>query len=121
MKIALAQINCHIGNFEVNTSKIIDHISKATGAGADLIVFPELAICGYPPLDFLDYRHFTKLCMDAIEEIASHSKNISIIIGTPSFNDVPEGKNLFNSAVLLEDGKIKSITNKTLLPTYDVF
>ncbi len=121
MKIALAQINCHIGNFESNTDKICSMIGEAEAAGADLIIFPELAVCGYPPLDFLDFSHFTDRCMESIHKIASHCKNITAIVGSPSFNPVLEGKNLFNSAFVLENGLIKQVVHKTLLPTYDVF
>lgn len=121
MKIALAQLNYHVGNFENNTSKIIEHITKAKTDGADLVVFAELAVCAYPPLDFLEFSDFEKRCMDAIEAIASHCNGIAAIIGVPTVNPVLEGKNLFNSACFLADGKIKNIINKTLLPTYDVF
>lgn len=121
MKIALAQLNYHVGNFENNTSKIIEHIIKAKTDGADLVVFAELAICAYPPLDFLEFADFEKRCTDAIEIIASHCKGIAAIIGVPTVNPVLEGKNLFNSACFIADGKIKNIINKTLLPTYDVF
>lgn len=121
MKIALAQLNYHVGNFENNTSKIIEHIIKAKTDGADLVVFAELAVCAYPPLDFLEFADFEKRCMDAIEIIASHCNGIAAIIGVPTVNPVIEGKNLFNSACFIADGKIKNIINKTLLPTYDVF
>lgn len=121
MKIALAQVNCHIGNFEGNTQKFIRLINQARAAGVQLIVFPELAISGYPPLDFLDYRHFTLECFRAVEFIAKSCKGITAIIGSPSVNPVPEGKNLFNSAFVLSEGKIQTAIHKTLLPTYDVF
>lgn len=121
MKIALAQLNYHVGNFENNTSKIIEHIIKAKTDGADLVVFAELAVCAYPPLDFLEFADFEKRCTDAIEIIASHCKGIAAIIGVPTVNPVLEGKNLFNSACFIADGKIKNIISKTLLPTYDVF
>jgi len=121
MKIALAQINCHIGNFESNTTKICALVEKAESLGAGLVIFPELAICGYPPLDFLDYQHFTHQCIHAIEKVALSCKTITAIVGSPSFNPVLKGKNLFNSAYVLEAGKIKQVIHKTLLPTYDVF
>ncbi len=121
MKIALAQINCHIGNFNFNTGKILQCIDKAVEGNADLIIFPELAICGYPPLDFLDYNHFNVQCIEAINTITKHCTNITAIIGGPSINPVAAGKNLYNSAYVLSDGKISSVIHKTLLPTYDVF
>lgn len=121
MKIALAQINCHIGNFESNTSKIIEAIGNAEKAGADLIVFPELAICGYPPLDFLEFTHFTGKCLEAVQQIAAASGNMAVIVGAPSFNPVLKGKNLYNSAFVIENKQITAVVHKTLLPTYDVF
>lgn len=121
MKIALGQINPHIGNFERNTEKIISIIQRAQNEGADLVVFPELAICGYPPLDFLDFNHFTQQCIGAIENIAGQCREIDVILGGPSFNPVLKGKNLFNSAYFLSGGKIAKVIHKTLLPTYDVF
>src|SRR5688572_13329974 len=121
MKIAIAQINCHIGNFESNTARICALIEKSKTAGADLVIFPELAISGYPPLDFLDFHHFTQECMKSVEKIANICTDIVAIVGSPSFNPVLKGKNLYNSAFVLENGKIKQVVNKTLLPTYDVF
>ena len=121
MKIALAQLNYHIGNFDHNKAKIIDHIHKAKAVQADLVVFAELSVCGYPPLDFLDFSHFVQQCKQAVEEVATHCKGIAAIVGAPSVNPVVDGKNLFNSAWLLEDGMIKKVIHKTLLPTYDVF
>jgi NAD+ synthase (glutamine-hydrolysing) len=120
MKIALAQVNCHIGNFEGNTQHFRKIIADCKGK-ADLVVFPELAISGYPPLDFLDYRHFTDECQKMIELIAGDCNDIDVIIGGPSVNPVKEGKNLYNSAFFLSKGKVDSVIHKTLLPTYDVF
>lgn len=121
MKIALAQINCHIGNFEGNRQEIITRIEQARGDGADLIVFPELAICGYPPLDFLEFDDFIERCMQSAHEIAQHCQGIAAIVGCPTINPKNEGKNLFNSALFLENGQIKQVVHKTLLPNYDVF
>lgn len=121
MKIALAQINCHIGNFQGNSEVILRFIDNARSEGADLIVFPELAISGYPPLDFLEFNHFTKECEKAISLLEKHSNEIDIIIGSPSINPVKEGKNLYNSAYFISKGKVQNIIHKTLLPTYDVF
>ena len=121
MKIALAQLNYHIGNFESNTKKIIDCIQKAKLQNTELVVFSELAICGYPPRDFLDFDHFILKCIDSINIIAAECNGIAVIVGSPSFNNEPKGKHLFNSAFFLSDGKVSHIRNKTLLPNYDVF
>jgi NAD+ synthase (glutamine-hydrolysing) len=121
MKIELAQLNYHIGNFESNTNKILDCIQKAKSEHADLIVFSELAICGYPPRDFLDFDHFILKCIDSINIIAASCIDIAAIVGSPSFNPDLKGKRLYNSAFFLKDGKVSEIRHKTLLPTYDVF
>lgn len=121
MKIALAQLNYHIGNFEANTQKIIEGINAAKSKGADLVVFAELAICGYPPRDFLEYEEFIALCEQSVSAIATHCVDIACIIGSPVKNDVLQGKDLFNAAYFIEDGAVKAITKKALLPTYDVF
>jgi NAD+ synthase (glutamine-hydrolysing) len=121
MKIALAQLNYHIGNFESNTAKIIDHIQKAKQNGADLVVFAELCVCGYPARDFLEFDEFIGLCDDAAKTIAAECTDIACIIGLPTFNHKDEGKDLSNSAYFIENGKVKAIVNKALLPNYDVF
>ena len=121
MKIALAQLNYHVGNFEQNTSKIIRSIERAKNDEADLIVFAELSICGYPPRDFLEFNDFIRLCNEAVESIAQHCIGIAAIVGSPAINPQVEGKDLFNAAWFLSDGKVNAIRNKTLLPTYDVF
>ena len=121
MKIALSQLNFRIGNFTYNTSRIVDEIEKAEKDEVDLLVFAELAVCGYPPLDFLDYSHFIDRCRESILIIAERCNKVTVIIGAPAFNADPKGKNLFNSAYVLADRKIQQIVHKTLLPTYDVF
>lgn len=121
MKIALAQLNYHIGNFESNTKKIIENIALAKAGGADLVVFAELAVCGYPPRDFLEFEEFISLCEGAGREIASHCKGIACIIGLPVKNDAIAGKDLYNAAYFIEEGEIKAVVKKALLPNYDVF
>jgi len=121
MKIALAQLNYHIGNFAANRSQIIEHIEKARDLGAGLVVFSELAVCGYYPNDLLERREFIARCIESITEIAEHCKGIAALVGGPSINKSPNGKMLFNSAYFLKEGKIESIHSKTLLPTYDIF
>lgn len=121
MKIALAQLNYHIGNFEKNTAHIIEHIALAKAKGADIVVFAELAICGYPPRDFLEFTAFVAACDEAAREIAKHCIDIACIVGLPIKNEILAGKDLYNAAYFIEGGEIKAITKKALLPTYDVF
>lgn len=121
MKIALSQLNYHIGNFKANEEKIVDAIQQAKREGVDLIVFAELAICGYPPRDFLNFDDFINLCQESITRIANYCRGIAAILGGPSMNKTKRGKDLFNAAFFLKDGKIKSKHYKQLLPTYDVF
>ncbi len=121
MKIALAQLNYHIGNFEENNRKIIDAIAQAKDQGADLLVFAELAVGGYPAKDLLRNPQFLRQCEQSIDLIASHCHGITCIIGAPIKNTDPEGKGLYNAALILEDGKVKDCCKKSLLPDYDVF
>lgn len=121
MKIALAQLNYHVGNFESNTAKIIDHIHMAKQQGADLVVFAELCVCGYPSRDFLEFKEFIELCETSAKQIAAACHDIACIIGLPTFNNNAEGKDLNNSAYFIENGEVKAIVNKALLPNYDIF
>ena len=121
MKIALAQQNYHIGNFEDNTRKIIEGIKKAKEQGADLVVFSELCVCGYAPGDFLEFPDFINKCYEAIDRIKQHADTIGVLIGSPARNLQKEGKDLFNAVFLLYNKEIKGEIHKTLLPNYDVF
>jgi len=121
MKIALAQLNYHVGNFESNTAKIIDHIHQAKQQGADLVVFAELCVCGYPPRDFLEFKEFIGLCDASAKQIATACHDIACIIGLPTLNNKAEGKDLNNSAYFIENGEVKAVVNKALLPNYDIF
>ncbi|MBS1615063.1 MAG: NAD+ synthase [Bacteroidetes bacterium] len=121
MKIYLAQQNYHIGNFEANTQKILTAIQEARAGGGDLIVFPELSICGYPPRDFLEFEDFIAQCEAALERICEAADGIAVLVGGPTRNPRPEGKDLFNAAFFLHEKSIKSVVHKTLLPTYDIF
>lgn len=121
MKIALAQQNYHIGNFEANTEKMLSAVREAKQLGAELIVFSELSVCGYPPRDFLEFSDFIERCESAITQIAAESSEIGILVGAPARNPLPEGKDLFNAAYLLYDGKVQQVVHKTLLPNYDIF
>lgn len=121
MRIAIAQLNYHIGNFTGNLEKMRDAIDIARQQQADLICFAELAVCGYPPRDFLDFDDFIDLAEEAIDSLSALSHDMAILVGAPCRNPEIEGKDLYNSAYFLAEGKIQYIQHKTLLPTYDVF
>jgi NAD+ synthase (glutamine-hydrolysing) len=121
VKIALSQLNYHIGNFDSNVEKIVREIDRAVKAGADLIVFSELAVSGYPPRDFLEFNDFVKRCNRAVETIARNCNNIAAIVGTPVFNKSPKGKPLYNAAAFCYKGRVQNLIKKTLLPNYDIF
>jgi len=121
MKICLAQLNYHIGDFDSNVSRMVETISLARERKADLVVFAELAVCGYPPRDFLEFGDFIERSYRSIATIAKECRGIAAIVGAPSRNPAEKGKPLYNSAFFLADGKILSLAHKTLLPNYDVF
>jgi NAD+ synthase (glutamine-hydrolysing) len=121
MKVAIAQQNYHIGNFEHNRELIINAINLAKEKHVDLIVFSELSICGYPARDFLEFNDFIEKCSESIDIIKDHTADIGVIIGSPQRNPVIEGKDLFNSAVFLFNNEVIGIAHKSLLPNYDVF
>lgn len=121
MKIALAQQNYHIGNFDENARKIIEGIHWAKEQGADLVVFSELCICGYPPRDFLEFNDFINKCYESLDVIKQHADGIGVLVGSPARNPQREGKDLFNAVFLLHEKEIKAEIHKTLLPNYDVF
>ena len=121
MKIVLAQQNYHIGNFESNTAKIIQAIEQAKTDQADLIVFSELCVCGYPPRDFVEFDDFINRCYEAVDKIKEHADTIAVVIGSPEINVGREGKDLFNGAWFLYEKKVIAIQHKTCLPTYDIF
>lgn len=121
MKVALAQLNYTIGDFEGNASKIIAEINRLKDADVDLVVFSELSVTGYYPHDLLEKKEFIAKADDAVAEISKHCHGIAALVGAPRINQHERGKKLFNSALFLADGEIKSSHNKTLLPTYDIF
>lgn len=121
MKISIAQLNYQIGNFSGNRDLICSAIEKAGSEGSDLIIFSELCVPGYPPLDLLDRVDFVEKCIRTVEEIAVKCKGITAIVGSPTFNTGPEGKKLYNSALVISEGRVIFKTNKALLPTYDIF
>lgn len=121
MKIAIAQQNYHIGNFDRNREKIIDAIRAAKQEKADLIVFSELCICGYSPHDLLAQHDFVSKCLESIHIIKEETDGIAVIVGAPVENKSGVGKSLFNAAFFLDEKKIKAIVHKTCLPDYDIF
>ncbi|HBX52786.1 MAG: NAD+ synthase [Bacteroidetes bacterium RIFOXYA12_FULL_35_11] len=121
MKIALAQLNYHIGNLKENSEKIIHAIKNAEKEKADIIIFSELCVCGYIPQDLLEQKDFISRCLETVKKIAASCTHITAIVGAPSINNDNKGKKLYNSAYILADGKIQSVFHKTLLPTYDIF
>jgi NAD+ synthase (glutamine-hydrolysing) len=121
MKISIAQQNYHIGNFEQNTEKILCAIELAKKEGADLILFSEMSVCGYPARDFVEFEDFIDKCYESIDTIRKAADTIGVLIGSPARNPGKKGKDLFNAAFFLYEQKIVAEIHKTLLPTYDVF
>jgi NAD+ synthase (glutamine-hydrolysing) len=124
VKIALAQINPTVGDFAGNTKKILEYAVRAKELGAGLVVFPELAMCGYPPADFLEKAAFLDRAGQAVAEIAAWTAGDgrpSILCGTVMPSTSPVGKRVRNVAALLSGGKVSFVQQKMLLPFYDVF
>jgi len=121
VKIALGQINPTVGDFQGNSRKIIDFAREAQRSGAGLILFPELAICGYPPRDLVERPSFVAHNQESMQHIAAEIRGISVICGLVTPAHAETGKSVMNSAALLQDGKLAFLQSKMLLPTYDVF
>lgn len=121
MNVFLAQQNYHIGNFSLNLQKMLEAVEDARRTGAELIVFSELSVCGYPPRDFLEFEDFIAQAEKSIQVLSQVSHGIGILVGAPTRNPQKEGKDLLNSALLLFNGEIIGTAHKTLLPNYDVF
>lgn len=121
MKIAIAQINLHIGNFSGNLARMRSAIAEAKAQGADLVLLPELSTVGYPPRDFLEFQDFIAQAEGVVESLKADAQGIAVVLGSVTVNPVPEGKDLYNSAYFLADGEVLAVQHKTLLPTYDIF
>ena len=121
MKIALGQINPTVGDFSGNAAKMIDFAGRARTAGAGLILFPELSVCGYPPRDLVERPSFVARNRETAERIAAETRGIAVICGLVTPAHAETGKSVMNSAALLKDGAIAFLQSKMLLPTYDVF
>ena len=121
MKIALAQINPIIGDIEGNSKKIIEIYHKAEKDDVDLVMFPELAVCGYPPLDLIEKYEFRKAVADVNKKLSRETSSVGLLFGTITERYESVGTGIYNSAMLCYDGRIQFIQNKMLLPNYDVF
>jgi len=124
MKIAAAQLNPTVGDIDGNLKKLIDTVQRAAGDGADLIVFPELFLTGYPPKDLLERKDFIIRAEKAVERVQKISRTqprMGILFGAPMREKNNTGMRTFNAAVLVSEGKTIGLQHKTLLPTYDVF
>jgi len=121
VRISLAQINTTIGDFSGNSAKIIDFAQRAKTAGSDLVLFPELSVCGYPPRDLVERPWFVDRNREAVEAIARQTAGIAVVCGLVTPAHAATGKSVLNSAALLRDGKIAFLQSKRLLPSYDVF
>ena len=121
MKIAVCQINTVVGDIEYNKSKIIDGYRKGIADQADLVIFPELSLVGYPPLDLVEKKEFRQAVFIAAEKVASITTDVGLIFGAITEDDDKIGTDVHNSALLCYNGKIQFIQHKTLIPNYDVF
>ena len=117
LRIAQAQINVTVGDLAGNAGKIADAIDRATGGGCDLITFPELAVCGYPPEDLLLRPAFLRDCRAAVQELAGSCRGITALVGFPE----EAGGALHNSAAVLAGGRVEGVYRKVELPNYGVF
>jgi NAD+ synthase (glutamine-hydrolysing) len=123
-RIALAQVNTTVGDFAGNAARIRTFTERARGAGARLVAFPELAVCGYPPRDFLDMPEFLARAASTLADLArpaEWSRGIAVVVGFPEAPPGAPPPGLYNSAALLEGGRLAAVGRKSLLPTYDVF
>jgi predicted amidohydrolase len=122
MKTALAQINPIIGKFAANRDLVMEQVRKAEQAGCDLIIFPELTLCGYPPQDLLERPSFLQTHDEILEELVGSVGEIGVILGVPEQRQGQyKGKPLYNSALLIHQRRVVHRVRKQLLPTYDVF
>ena len=121
MRIAMAQINTIVGDIEGNKNLVLDYMDRSRRLGADLVVFPELCLTGYPPRDLLGIHGFVNANLRAVDEIAGHSGGIAVVVGFVDRNRSNQGREFFNSAAFAFGGRVQSVYHKMLLPSYDVF
>ncbi len=121
MKIAMAQINTTVGDISGNRDRVFQAMDKARASDANIVVFPELCLTGYPPRDLLGLHGFVESNLSALREIAARSDRMGVVIGFVDRNPNKEGRDFHNSAAFMAEGRIQAVVHKTLLPTYDVF
>lgn len=121
MKVLVAQLDPTIGDFSGNSQKIIQALEYARKQKADVVLFPELSVCGYPPEDLVLHGHFVTSSEDVLQEILPHTQGLMALVGLVRRNLAHGEKGLLNSAAVIQDGKIVGFHDKALLPTYDVF
>jgi NAD+ synthase (glutamine-hydrolysing) len=116
VRLALAQINPIVGDLEGNRRLILDRLAEAKGQGAELVVFPELAVTGYPPEDLLLRPGFIRAAEDSVEQIAREARGVTVLVGAPHFD-----RDLYNACYVLSSGEVKAVYRKRFLPNYGVF
>lgn len=121
MQIRIQQINVTVGDIQGNTDAVLNALARAEQDGIDLLVLPELVICGYPPMDLLERKAFLKSVYEHTDRVIGATGKTGIVFGTIRPNDAPMGRPIYNAAVLAHQGKTVDVIYKTLLPTYDVF
>src|SRR5690242_1442538 len=122
MQVALAQLNQTIGDFDGNRARILDAYARACARGAELVVFSELSVPGYPPKDLLEEPAFVARNLEALQALAARIGPVPAIVGfVDQRPDAKVGRRIFNAAAVLQDGALASVHHKALLPTYDVF
>src|ERR687888_401 len=116
MRLALAQMNTVVGDLDGNRDRIVERLEEARDAGAELVLFPELAVTGYPPEDLLLRPGFLRAAARTLDEIAAETKGIAALVGTPHLD-----RDLFNACAVCVDGELRAIYRKQFLPNYGVF
>ena len=121
MKIALAQINTTVGDLAGNEAMILAAYQRGAEAGAELVLVPELAVCGYPPRDLLYKSRFIERCLEVVDRLAKATGETGLLVGFPGRSEKRPGREFTNACALLQRGRVLAVRTKTLLPTYDVF
>ncbi len=116
LRLALAQIDTRVGDLEGNVAKIAERIAAARDAGAELVLFPELAVTGYPPEDLLLKEHFLQAAAEAVSDLAREAEGIVALIGFPE-----RGDDVYNALAVLAEGELQAVYRKSVLPNYGVF